>query len=74
LGGAGGRGGSGGGGLGGHSIGIAFLGTLAGSTQVITAGLPGVGGLGGDIDATLAGGSGVGCKTLDFADAASCTK
>jgi len=33
-----------------------------------------VGGLGGDIDATLAGGPGVGCKTLDFADAASGTK
>jgi len=73
-GGGGGTGGDGGGGLGCHSFGVAFLSTLAASTQAITAGLPGVGGLGGDIDATLAGGPGVGCKTLDFADAASGTK
>jgi len=72
-GGQGGRGGSGGGGLGGQSFGIAFKGTAPVQTMVtITTGAAGTGGIGGDADATAKGGDGKACKTIDFANAASC--
>jgi len=74
-GGTGGRGGSGGGGLGGHSIGIAFLGSIPTEiSATMTLGTPGIGGIGGNADATVLGAAGLGCKTLDFANEASCTK
>jgi hypothetical protein len=74
-GGQGGRGGSGGGGLGGHSIGIAFLGTLPTGATISPPGMAGPGGGGGDMDMSAKGDSGLACTTLDFkAGAASCGK
>lgn len=75
-GGQGGAGGPGGGGAGGHSIGIAAkaakLPALGSTTIHHEAGAPG--GAGGDTDTTdtTKGDPGLGCKTLDFADAKSC--
>jgi hypothetical protein len=69
-GGQGGRGSSGGGGLGGHSVGIAFKGTAPTQMNVtIHHGMPGAGGIGGDMDMTsvgIVGAAGLACATLDF--------
>jgi hypothetical protein len=73
IGGQGGRGGSGGGGLGGHSVGIAYQGNAPDpSGATIMVGMPGLGGQGGDMDATVNGAKGIACQTLDFANASSC--
>jgi hypothetical protein len=75
-GGQGSAGGPGGGGAGGHSVGIAAkdakLPALGSTTIHHEAGA--LGGAGGDMDTTdtTKGDPGLGCKTLDFADAKSC--
>jgi len=73
-GGAGGTGGKGGGGLGGHSVGLAFTGKAPpASGWTATPGSNGKGGAGDDTNGNMGdGAAGLGCRSLDFADAKSC--
>ena len=69
-GGQGGAGGPGGGGAGGHSVAIAIKGGALPdlSTTTIANGKGAEGGSGGDMTMQARGNTGLGCKTLDFAD------